>query len=49
VSGGVSGCSGSGWGYLFAYQEEGPWDVVVLEMELVDEEYQDTGDDEGGE
>ena len=35
-------------GGLGAYEEKGPWDVVMLEMELVNEENEDAGDDDGG-
>ena len=36
-------------GERISYEEEGPWNVVMLEVEVVDEEDDDDGDDEGGE
>lgn len=35
-----------GWG---GYEDEGPWNFVVLDGQVVDEEVEDAGDDDGGE
>lgn len=32
-----------------AYENEGPWDVIFLYMEVMDEEDENAGDDDGGE
>ena len=36
-------------GVLGAYEDEGPGDVVIFEVEVVDEEDEDARDDDGGE
>ena len=32
-----------------AYNDEGPWYIVFFDMQMVDEENQNAGDDDGGE
>ncbi len=38
-----------GGGVGIAYEDEGPGNVVFLNVEMVDEEYQNAGDDNRGE
>ena len=39
---------GWSWDLWLTYEEERPWDVEARAVELVNEEDEDTGDDEGG-
>ena len=44
----VSGSGGGEW-MAPAYNDEGPWYIVFFYMQVVDEEDQNAGDDDGGE
>ena len=44
----VSGSGGWEW-MVLAYNDEGPWYIVFFNMQVVDEEDQNAGDDDGGE